>query len=39
LGKLSGERTATALQKAGATLENAEQVLASRLQESFPLEY
>lgn len=34
-----GARTAAALQKAGATLDNAEQVLATRLQESFPLEY
>ena len=34
-----GSRTFAALQKAGATMENAEQVLAPRLQESFPLEF
>jgi hypothetical protein len=35
----AGGRTIAALQKAGATLDNAEQVLAPRLQESFPQEY
>ena len=34
-----GARTSAALQNAGATLDNAEQVLAQRLQEKFPLEY
>ena len=34
-----GDRTAAALQKAGATLDTAESVLAPMLQESFPQEY